>query len=893
MAVRKTDKASRVLTHLLAMAIFILSSGIITIARAESKRAFKMLEKGDYEKLIALLDKSIEKDSVNTGAKYVYSLLYLTPKYPGYDIDRSYHFIVEAIDDFGIHDEKMIEDLAKLDINDSTLNNQKLRVEQHAFRRAKAKHTLVDYNFFLDIFSGAILSDSATALRNEIAFNDAVNANTFEAFQSFIRTYPEATQIEAAQDKFEELLYITKTKDKKLESYERFLRNNPKTPYRDDAEKNIFEISTADNDLDSYMTFIEHYPRSIMRKKALDLLYHCYKEHSSAQGFSNKFNMLQEQDSLMQIVDAEVGHMMAIFEMDLYGFSKLSGEKLIDFSYTKIKEDYYCGRIAGDFLEVEKDGEKMIISRKGGVIFRGDFDSVEDLGCGALKIERDGYFGVYHKSGFQLLDFNYVDVGLVANAFIKFKFNGKWGLKSFSARDILPPEHDEIFSEGRFVIIEDDGLFAIQNAEHLAEAADQVKPKLDFRYDDYELVYASQLLLFKDDMETVMDMDLKENLTLDKQSFYEFYGGWLVKKDNQYQVYDQIFYPLSELSFNYIDYIKSRAAIKYQDKWGIYHSDAEFPDTFAYDSVRFLSEQIGIIIHGDTTFAIFDNDSIVDISYSMETRLLMPTSIAQNDESKEAQYLLTKTGNGVQKVFNIYGVEILAGKYTSVESLGNEYLIVEKSGRKGLFHKSGKLALKVSYDAIGNYDKGYVSTLINGRFGIYNYEKGVFLSTKYKKRLLPFGSRYFIGAKGSSLGLVDLDNKDVTGYKFEQIQDWNDSVALVQEAGEWKLYDINNDSYALEGISEYEVLRDDEEEKILLITKESKRGVLSNKYGAVVGATFNDIINIGTQGTPVYFCEKFIIEADFYVVIYYDAKGKILRKQIFTDPEEYEKIYCG
>jgi hypothetical protein len=80
-----------------------------------------------------------------------------------------------------------------------------------------------------------------------------------------------------------------------------------------------------------------------------------------------------------------------------------------------------------------------------------------------------------------------------------------------------------------------------------------------------------------------MDMDLKENLTLDKQSFYEFYGGWLVKKDNQYQVYDQIFYPLSELSFNYIDYIKSRAAIKYQDKWGIYHSDAEFPDTFAYD----------------------------------------------------------------------------------------------------------------------------------------------------------------------------------------------------------------------------------------------------------------------------------------------------------------------
>ena len=43
----------------------------------------------------------------------------------------------------------------------------------------------------------------------------------------------------------------------------------------------------------------------------------------------------------------------------------------------------------------------------------------------------------------------------------------------------------------------------------------------------------------------------------------------------------------------------------------------------------------------------------------------------------------------------------------------------------------------------------------------------------------------------------------------------------------------------------------------------------------------------------MYFAEKYIIEADFYVVIYYDATGKILRKQIFTEAEEYDKIYCG
>ena len=268
--------------------------------QAESKRAFKMLEKGEYDKLVELLQKSIDKDSINSGAKYVFSLLYLTPKYAGYSIDTSYYFINGAIADFKIHDEKAIDNLLKLDINDSTLSLQKLEVELHAFRRAKAKHTIADYDYFLNSFKDAIQVDSVTAFRNEIAYNDAILSNTFEAFQYFIHTYPDALQIEAANSKYEELLYLTKTLDKKLDSYIRFLKNNTRTPFRDDAERNIFEISTADNDPDSYMTFMEQYPKSKMKRKALDMLYHSYKAHSTSQGFANRFNILQQQDSLSE-----------------------------------------------------------------------------------------------------------------------------------------------------------------------------------------------------------------------------------------------------------------------------------------------------------------------------------------------------------------------------------------------------------------------------------------------------------------------------------------------------------------------------------------------------------------------------------------------------------------
>ena len=100
--------------YFLVSILLIFSVLFSTDASAESKRAFKLLEKGEYDKLIELLQKSIEKDSTNTGAKYVYSLLYLTPNFYEFNIDTAYYFINEAIRDFEIHDEKTIEKPAKI-----------------------------------------------------------------------------------------------------------------------------------------------------------------------------------------------------------------------------------------------------------------------------------------------------------------------------------------------------------------------------------------------------------------------------------------------------------------------------------------------------------------------------------------------------------------------------------------------------------------------------------------------------------------------------------------------------------------------------------------------------------------------------------------------------------
>lgn len=92
-------------------------------------------------------------------------------------------------------------------------------------------------------------------------------------------------------------------------------------------------------------------------------------------------------------------------------------------------------------------------------------------------------------------------------------------------------------------------------------------------------------------------------------------------------------------------------------------------------------------------------------------------------------------------------------------------------------------------------------------------------------------------------------------------------------------------------IKDFHSIGDYDEGKIMVIHKENFYGVLSNKRGEIIPASYTDIINLGTAEEPLFFAEKHIEEAGIYVIIYFDQNGKILRKQAFEE-DEYDKIYC-
>ena len=105
------------------------------------------------------------------------------------------------------------------------------------------------------------------------------------------------------------------------------------------------------------------------------------------------------------------------------------------------------------------------------------------------------------------------------------------------------------------------------------------------------------------------------------------------------------------------------------------------------------------------------------------------------------------------------------------------------------------------------------------------------------------------------------------------------------------IYNWKSDVVSINKIKDYRTVINSPEEKILIIHQENAYGVISNKHGVIIPATFSDIINIGSDEEPFYFTEKNVEEAGIYVVIYYNKGGKLLRRQVF-EKAEYDEIYC-
>ncbi|MEQ9165600.1 MAG: WG repeat-containing protein [Fulvivirga sp.] len=332
-----------------------------------------------------------------------------------------------------------------------------------------------------------------------------------------------------------------------------------------------------------------------------------------------------------------------------------------------------------------------------------------------------------------------------------------------------------------------------------------------------------------------------------------------------------------------IAYNDEYLGIKVPNGWELY-SFLDFTLIDTFDSLTFYGSNFLQANKADTTLVYFAEKSKLMVKNLEGIKFLTSSGASQylaiNYADKKKTYY-----------YDMYGNFVINENFEDVNPIGREYLVTTAKGKRGLINNKGKELLKPKYDAVANYSNGYISYLQGKKFGLINSGLDVKVDAEYDRNIVPYNSKLLVAEKNGKLGFILNDGKEISEFEFEDVKFWKDSVALVKTNYLWRYFDIYDNTLREGGYKSYSYQLNTPGEIMIIARGDQGYGVFSNTRGEVIAPTFNDLINVGSTADPIYFTEKHVEEAEFYVVIYYNKTGQIIRKQAF-EAADYMLIYC-
>ena len=855
------------------------------------KRAFRLYEKGDLEKTVEALEKSLARDSLNPAANYLYARLYVDTAFWGYHIDSAYRYVNEAIEDYGyVTEPKDLDKLQRVGVDSLSLARQKDMIDSLQFAVIRGRHTIADYNWFMQTHADANQLPRALALRNHIAFEQAEKINTWQSYKAFMEEYPEAGDFGTAEKRYEKLIFDERTADGKLKSYTDFFEEFPGTPYREKAEQQIFEISTAVNTLEAYTHFLKKYPNQRLAQKIYPRLYHLYKELYESAAFLSDFNIPSINDSLINVIRLEQGYWLPKLENSRFTFFDEDGEDMQMPPLSSIGSDYRCEPIFTDFVFGWYYGVPQVFGRNGTLIAEGVFDRVRDEGYGYLVLADERGERLVHKSKEIIIDEPVESIRVLNQHFIRTQKEGLYGLTTINGRAVLNHEYDDIDTLLNYLRIEKDGSIALVRPEQLFPAIDGEAVRLAFPYGEIEVLENDLLWATKAGREGVLNRQLEVVIPFDNQAIYDREYGWLLEQNGQKQLLHRAYPFLKEKRYDKLLENSQWIAAKEGLSWTLIDRLGKLPVAGGYDSLNFLGENMVMLYQGGRVLAQFRNGKQLLMEKPWKPSLLVPKNYTKTGETALFDFFMLSNRKNYRKVYNTRGHEILSATYKEVTAMGPNLLRLQKRNT-ALVDSTGKFVLKFIYDGVGSYDRGYVSIVKGGKVGILNLEKGLAIPPAYESLITPYSDTVLMAKKGGLVGFINGKNKALSGFDFDEVKYWNDSIALVRIEEEWLLHNIATEEAVYEKIIDFQFLENSQTEKRILVSTENGKGVYSGTRGELIEPTYDDIKVLGTAEIPVYFALKMVKEADLYVVIYFDANGKKLFTFTYRQ-DQYFEIAC-
>ena len=867
-------KCSTVILKVTVGVLLILRCGVsfAQLGTMPEKTALKNIEKHRWEKAEFKLRKTLYKDTVNASIRYILSAFYFNPNNPDFNLDSAYHYAITALEDYQITSARERDKLKRMPLDSLRLISLREKIDSAAFEEARNTNTEAAYLQFLRHFTSAFQRDLATQLRDEVAYQEALKENTHQTFLSYLNRYPGAKRAPEARTHYDRLLYHSETKDKRLSSFEKFLTAHPETPYRKEIYRNIFEISTADGSVENFLTFMARYPISDLVKRAGQLIFHILAEEENPKWPGQFLN-----DSLQNLRSIQNTYLVPILKNGLYGFINENGQEIIPPKFKNIHPDYLCGNITDEVLILDN----KLVARNGSLIYDGKIEEVTELGIGFLKIKTSDDVKVIHKAGFVFAD-SIQDARILSKRYITLKKNNVWLLYTLTGKQLDDNHWDDITAFQDIIIFNKDKKVYIAPKTQLGRIADGSDLKLSEPFDDvkkwpYDLIWVKT-----GEFQGVLNQSLQPVMRFDKHTLTQTFFGATAVVPNGFSLYNWAGQEAS--TFEQVNIFGPWVAVKKRHSWFLFEPHLQEIESKPYDSIKAEGPFVmGLLT--DTVYVHFAKNNI--------RHFIQPLQISFVPGMDSTSFLLVEDKDHEKSVFDLNGKKLFSEGFDAIEYAGQGIFVITRKDKKGLMNALGVILLPTEFDAIGSVKDQVVSVLKSKRFGCYHITHKKFIKPQYDRNLNPYTDQLLATFKDGYYGFLGWDNKPLSQFEFDEIKYWDDSIALVRKGSFWNFYNIGSKQMTENNIRNISMIKNSADEKIAIIQKDNAYGVLSNQRNVVIPVSFSDIINLGSADEPLYFTEKNIKEASLFIVIYYDRFGKMLRKEIYDDASDYDKIYCS
>lgn len=849
--------------------ILLLAGSLAGSAQIFSERSISNnLEHGKWDKAFAQLTKLKRKDSTNAVVDYLLAQYYLEPATRDYQVDSANQYLKKATLNFKNASQKLRDRWKRFPLDSLLLQHLRNKVDSVAFARATDQNTVTGYSFFLQEYPQAAQQVRATELLHEVAYLNALRVNTYQAFQDYMNTYPNAARFNEAQQRYEKLLFESKTSDRRLTSYQRFLKEYPASPYRTEAEWRIFERVTAIGSVTSFEHFINEYPTSVATSHAKNILFHLLTEEDQ-----REWAQQQSADSLMNLLQLQPLYLVPVLHQGESIFLDDDGQTRFSVRSNNIPDSYWCGEIQEDVLVLPD----RLVNVQGKSITHHSAEAIDDLGNGFLLLDSGLCKQVIHKTGFVVGDNCIQDARIICNRFLALKKNEKWGVWTFTGVQLQPYSWDEILGHDQVIVLKRQRKYKLVSVHDMAAVADQQTLKSNDTYDSLQLWKQGLIWLKTAVYQGVLDQNLSIYIPFERHELTQVQHGIISTFDNRVTWFKE---GRSRGTFKRMIMQTDWIALK-TNAWQFMHVNDSIPSR-QYDSVYFA----GPFVIGQST----DSIHVADASKSILK--LKRNGSVEFVPGQDSVYFLLVQQDEKKTLYDHHLKRVMNVVYDKIQYAGEGLFIVNRKEHKGLINIEGKVILPVEYDAIGTVRDGLVSVLNAMKFGLFDVRQKRLIKPAYLKNPWTYTRELLVVFKQTGYGFVDWSNKPQSDFVFDEVLYWNDTTALVKIDDQFKLYEIKTRKSLLEGIKNYHLIRSQQEDQLMVIEQDNGFGVIHNHAGVVIPISYSDIVNLGTKEKPFYFTEKHVEEAALFVVIYYNHKGVMIRKEVY-EQEEYEQIYCS